>query len=97
MLHQEPGRGGDIFEGLRCNTLQQDILHLFEAIIPRLEAADYVYHYSWFITRYNEKNIQTANASQARSSGDWYLDKVNALFVEDSTELSSVGKLYNGL
>ena len=97
MLHQEPGRGGDIREGLRGNHLQQHLLHLFQAIIPRLEAADYVYRYSWFITRYNEKNIQAANASQARSDDDWYLDKVNALFVEDSTELSSVGKLYNDL
>ena len=97
MLHQEPGRGGNICEGLRCNNLQKDILHLFQAIIPRLEAADYVYRYSWFITRYNEKNIQAANDSEARSNDDWYLDKVNALFVEDSTELSSVGKFYNDL
>ena len=97
MLHQEPGRGGDFREGLRCNNPEHHLFHLFQAIIPRLEAADYVYRYSWFITRYNEKNIQAANASQERSSNDWYLDKVNALFVEDSTELSAVGKLYNDL
>ena len=48
-------------------------------------------------TQYNEKNIQATNDSQARYNYDWYLDKVNALFVEDSTELSSVGKLYNDL
>ena len=31
------------------------------------------------------------------ADGDWYLDKVNALFIEGSTELSSVGVLYNEL
>ena len=56
-------------------------------IIPRLEAAEYVYRYSWFITRYNEKNF----------TGDWYLDSVNSLFQTDSPELSKLGELYNSL
>ena len=43
--------------------------------------------YSWFITRYNEKNF----------TGDWYLDSVNRLLEEDSSELSAVGELYNSL
>ena len=58
-----------------------------QEIVPRLEAADYVYKYSWFITRYNEKN----------ATGDWYLDPVNKLLETDSSSLSQVGELYNSL
>ena len=58
-----------------------------QEIVPRLEAADYVYKYSWFITRYNEKN----------ATGDWYLDPVNKLLETDSSSLSKVGELYNSL
>ena len=43
--------------------------------------------YSWFITRYNEKNF----------TGSWYLDSVNSLLEKDSSELSAVGQLYNSL
>ena len=43
--------------------------------------------YSWFITRYNEKN----------ATGDWYLDPVNKLLETDSSSLSKVGELYNSL
>ena len=69
----------------------------FQAIIPRLEAADYVYRYSWFITRYNDKHVQAVTAGEDETKDDWYLDKVNALFIQDSAELSSVGILYNEL
>ena len=58
-----------------------------QEIVPRLEAADYVYKYSWFITRYNEKN----------ATGDWYLDPVNKLLETDSSSLSKVGEMYNSL
>ena len=44
-----------------------------------------MYKYSWFITRFNEKDI----------SGDWYVDPKNALLMEDSNELTELGKLYN--
>ena len=56
-----------------------------QEIIPRLEAAEFVYRYSWFITRYNEKNF----------TGDWYLDSVNSLFLTDSEQLSNAGQLYD--
>ena len=58
-----------------------------QEIIPRLEEAEYVAGYSWFITRYNEKNF----------TGTWYLDSVNGLLEKDSSELSAVGELYNSL
>ena len=65
-----------------CNSIPA-----LQEIVPRLEAADYVYKYSWFITRYNEKN----------ATGDWYLDPVNKLLEADSSSLSKVGELYNSL
>ena len=46
-----------------------------------------VKHYSWFITRYNEKD----------TDGDWYLDPKNGLLLDGGSELSEVGKLYNSL
>ena len=58
-----------------------------QEIIPRLEAAEFVHKYSWFITRFNEKDI----------SGDWYVDPKNALLMEDSNELTELGKIYNSL
>ena len=58
---------------------------ILQEIIPRLEAAEFVYKYSWFITRYNEKNF----------TGDWYLDSVNSLFQTNSEQLSNVGQLYD--
>ena len=60
---------------------------MLQEIIPRLEAADFVYRYSWFITRYNEKD----------SDGDWYLDAKNGLLKDDSSEMTEVGRLYNTL
>ena len=60
-------------------------IYFVQEIIPRLEAAEFVYKYSWFITRYNEKNF----------TGDWYLDSVNSLFQADSSQLSKVGQLYD--
>ena len=61
--------------------------NLFQEIIPRLEAADYVYRYSWFITRYNDKD----------QDGDWFLDAKNGLLKDDSSEMTEVGRLYNSL
>jgi len=80
-------------EFAKCCTRDQAAVETFaRAIIPRLEAADYVYRYSWFITRYNDKI-----ATRMGESADWYLDKVNALFVPGSDELSTLGHIYNNL
>ena len=48
--------------------------------------------YSWFITRFKE------SLTLATSQGeDWYLDPVNSLLMEDSSDLTTVGMLYNQL
>merc|ERR1711892_120541 len=90
-----------------CTRNEAEVKTFMKAIIPRLEAAEYVYRYSWFITRYNDKHVLAGNTSQAvpgagagadaDAGDDWYLDKVNALFVEESDELSAVGILYDQL
>lgn len=46
-----------------------------------------MYRYSWFITRYNDKD----------ADGDWYLDAKNGLLKDDSSEMTEVGRLYNSL
>jgi len=70
-----------------CTHDENEIIDFVKEIIPRLEAADFVYRYSWFITRYNEKD----------SDGDWYLDAKNGLLKDDSSEMTEVGRLYNTL
>ena len=63
------------------------VLIIFKGIIPRLEAADFIHRYAWFITRGNDKGDE-----------GWYRDKyINDLFEENSSELSEVGKLYDML
>ena len=69
------------------------ILIFLQNIVPRLEAADFVYKYSWFITRYIEDIVLTEH----KDEDDWYLDSVNSLFVGETQELSRVGNLYNNL
>ena len=64
-----------------------DTTFLNKDVIPRLEAADYIFRYSWFISRYNEKD----------QDGDWYVDMKNGLLKENSTELTEVGRIYNSL
>jgi len=76
--------------------VQREVETFVKDIIPKLEAAEYVYRYSWFITRYSDKYSVAWNTTEEGDS-EWYLDKVNALFVENSSELSSVGLLYDQL
>merc|ERR1712241_486130 len=88
MLHQRYGKKIWLTEFAKCCTHDEnEVIEFVKEIIPRLEAANYVYRYSWFITRYNEN----------KGTGDWYLDSINSLFEKDSSELSEVGRLYNML
>ena len=65
-----------------------------QEILPRLEQADFVFRYSWFITRFKENSAQQEVEDQ---EDDWFLDPVNSLLKQDSSELSPVGILYNSL
>jgi len=73
-----------------CTRNENDVINFMKDIIPRLEAADYVYRYSWFITRYNDKSIMGQD-------NEWFLDPINGLFINGTSQLSEVGKLYNSL
>jgi len=109
MLYNRYGKKIWLTEFAKCCTRDlKEVEDFAKEIIPRLEEAEYVFRYSWFITRYNARrnhwgrmgssNITGFNDSQFNAEGsDWYLDKVNALFEEDSDELSSVGRIYNNL
>lgn len=77
---------------LCCTRDEEAVVQFVQEIVPRLEEADYIYKYSWFITRYNEDQVTLTGGRD-----DWYLDSVNSLLVGDSQELSRVGKLYNNL
>jgi len=94
MLYQRYGKKIWLTEFAKCCTRDEnEVIDFVKEIIPRLEAADYVYRYSWFITRYNDKFMTRMNGD----NDEWYLDPVNSLFINGSTELSQVGKLYNSL
>ena len=81
-------------------TAQQGIgfagseVKMCQEILPRLEQADFVFRYSWFITRFKENSDQQEVEEQ---EDDWFLDPVNSLLRRDSAELSEVGILYNSL
>ena len=70
----------------RCQV--QGVRLSCQGIVPRLEAAEFVHRYSWFITRGNQHGDG--------SDGGWYLD-TSDLFREDSPQLSAVGSLYDML
>ena len=65
---------------------------IFQEIVPRLEEAEFVVGYSWFITRFKESLTLAAGVEE-----DWYLDPINSLLMEDSSDLTTVGMLYNQL
>jgi len=100
MLYNRYGKKIWLTEFAKCCTRSlQEVEDFAREIIPRLEEADFVFRYSWFITRRSHWDRIGFNNSElnVEESGDWFLDKVNALFEEDSDELSSVGKIYNSL
>ena len=69
----------------------QDVRLSCQGIVPRLEAAEFVHRYSWFITRGNQHGDGGDGGD-----GGWYLD-TSDLFIEDSPQLSAVGSLYDML
>merc|ERR1719334_649205 len=92
-LYNRYGRKVWLTEFAKCCTRDvTEIEEFAKDIIPRLEAADFVYRYSWFITRYGAKSEQ-----ENLEDGDWYLDKANALFEEHSGELTNLGRIYDSL
>ncbi|XP_045172208.2 uncharacterized protein LOC123534169 isoform X2 [Mercenaria mercenaria] len=57
------------------------VLAFMEAILPRLEAADYVFRYAWYISRLINTNM--------------YVKPAVSLLEADSSTLTTLGKFYN--
>jgi len=94
-LYQRYGRKVWLTEFAVCCTRDEKVVTDFvKEILPRLEQADFVFRYSWFITRFKENSGQQEVEEQ---EDDWFLDPVNSLLRRDSAELSEVGILYNSL
>lgn len=71
------------------NTYDEEkIVAYVKELLPRLEAADFVYKYAWFVTRYypDKDNDETKPF--------WLTDK-NSLVQRDSAKLTAVGEAYN--
>ena len=62
-------------------------------ILPRLEAAEYIWRYSWYVARYDSTTIINNDTNY----DDWYLDKVNTLLEVDAETpiLTPLGEYYN--
>ena len=51
-----------------------------KTVLPMLEAAESVWKYSWFVSRFKSEEYVKINADGLQ----WYLDKVNSLLEVDS-------------
>merc|ERR1712212_1273166 len=70
---------------------EDDVLEFMADMLYRLEEADYIDRYAWFLARWpTEKSIIGDETKK-----DWYLSSVNSLFKYNSSELTAVGRLYN--
>jgi len=88
MLHERYGKQIWLTEFAKCCTHDvNEVLDFLKEIIPRLEESDFVFRYSWFITR---------GKDHGDDSG-WFLDNINDLFIENSDQLSEIGKVYDML
>ncbi|XP_052782745.1 uncharacterized protein LOC128218991 [Mya arenaria] len=61
-------------------TDENDHLHLMQTLLPRLEAANYVYRYSWFSARFH---------------GTAFVSNSTSLLHSDSSTLTKIGRFYN--
>ena len=57
-----------------------------EEVLPRLEAADFIYRYSGFISRHTPKHEET---------GNWWMDSANGLLEYEASKLTAVGQAYD--
>jgi len=66
---------------------EEEIVAFIEDVLPRLEAAPFVFRYSWFVSRYYP---------DADMTDPWFwLDPINSLLEFESSELTAVGRAYD--
>ncbi|XP_045191141.2 uncharacterized protein LOC123547963 [Mercenaria mercenaria] len=64
-------------------TDDQPQLHLMQTLLPKLEAANYVFRYAWFMARVK------------RVFGDGFINPAAGLLRNDSSTLTRIGHFYN--
>jgi len=98
-LYQRFGRKVWLTEFARSNTKNEDVvLKYMQEILPRLEEADYIWKYAWYVARYADDAKEVGkNGSYLQGNGDWYVDKINSLLEvnADTPILTKVGKFYD--
>jgi len=65
---------------------EEEIINYIETLLPLLEHSDFIYKYSWFLSRYYENHDD---------SGWFWLDSVNSLLELNTSALTRVGEAYN--
>jgi len=82
------GRKIWLTEFARRNTHKEaDVISMIEQLLPRLESADFIWRYSWWVTRYYP--------DPSDESGNFWVDPVNSLLEFDNATLTAVGRAYN--
>ena len=65
-----------------------EVIQFIEEALPRLEWANFIWRYSWFLTRYYDNEVD--------DSGSFWIDsQANTLLNFNEPVLTSVGRAYN--
>lgn len=66
---------------------EEKVVDFIKELLPLLENADYIWRYSWFITRYYP---------EYDDSNPWFwIDPINGLLEQDNPRLTAVGEAYD--
>ena len=76
-------------EFARRNTHNaSEVIEFIEEFLPQLEAADYIWRYSWFLTRYYDNPVD--------DSGNFWIDgRINTLLDFSEPKLTATGSAYD--
>ena len=75
-------------EFARRNTHNKtEVIAFINEFLSRLEWADFIWRYSWFVTRYYEGEVD--------DTGSFWIDSINTLLDFNEPKLTAVGKAYN--
>ena len=76
-------------EVARRNTHNaSEVVEFIEEFLPRLEAADFIWRYSWFVTRYYDNEVDDLGSF-------WIDSQANTLLDFNEPKLTAVGRAYN--
>jgi len=73
----------------KCTHSEEEIVAFIEDLLPRLEAAPFVFRYAWWYTRYYPGPVD-------EETNPWFwLDPVNSLLEDEASVLTAVGRAYD--